>query len=741
MPVIDLECPNCHESLELDAGFAGGVCRCANCGTLMTVPENAGEKAEIETLGVGKADGSVARGPTPDNFDDLLTIGEYLGFLHEADSAFELRSPDAGDKVGASDRYTISGFFNDIDFACQAAARLDAQKRTSGIYCTINPIRPELLDEKTKNRLNDRADDVAQDRDIAMRRWFPIQIEARRPSGFMSTDTEIQHCYEAQEQIYDDLQDEDWPEPIVCATGNGVQMLYRVDLPTNDGGLIEAALAKLAERYSNDEVLVREDAHHAAALTEMIGTWLREGRNLINVEGAEDRPYRISELVRSPMGEISIVDRAQLEVLAGMAPGSSTAAAPAPSSPTRAAPSMPTIDLDDESDDASPRRRRRGKPQFATAARVPGQAAPLPQVAEAPAPQLQGAPQVQTSPSATTTPAAPAVSAPASNNAPVGASPAVQWNAPTAGKNVATSISEAIDPPILSHKLSGTLDRLIETHLDHTVGMPTGSLPKLDEYTLGIRGLSVLASNPGVGKTSFGAQIGLSIVQKNPGACFVFFSFEMDIEDVQRRFLSTGTGVHWRDLVLGAPKNAKISRTDDGLRLTEVQRTRFVEGLDMLRGLADRISIIDCTRLSHVTAEWMRDAVESFKRKTGTSRAFVLMDSLESMPLNPNITSQADAVNRAMADLLSMQRSSGDAIMVTASQTTLDEPASSRSMGAPDFVIAMREVDVPDERRQIDLEFVKGRDGITRGTIRLFCLDSTYLYVEGRPVEKEDSDQ
>lgn len=38
MQTIDLECPGCRTNLELDAGFAGGVCRCFKCGTLMTVP-------------------------------------------------------------------------------------------------------------------------------------------------------------------------------------------------------------------------------------------------------------------------------------------------------------------------------------------------------------------------------------------------------------------------------------------------------------------------------------------------------------------------------------------------------------------------------------------------------------------------------------------------------------------------------------------------------------------------------
>lgn len=37
---IELECPSCGQVLRLDAGFAGGVCRCSACATLMTVPSD-----------------------------------------------------------------------------------------------------------------------------------------------------------------------------------------------------------------------------------------------------------------------------------------------------------------------------------------------------------------------------------------------------------------------------------------------------------------------------------------------------------------------------------------------------------------------------------------------------------------------------------------------------------------------------------------------------------------------------
>ena len=48
--LIELECPQCKSMLELDAGFAGGVCRCSSCGTLMTVPSDpTRERAEMLT--------------------------------------------------------------------------------------------------------------------------------------------------------------------------------------------------------------------------------------------------------------------------------------------------------------------------------------------------------------------------------------------------------------------------------------------------------------------------------------------------------------------------------------------------------------------------------------------------------------------------------------------------------------------------------------------------------------------
>ena len=60
MPNIELDCPNCQEPLVLDSAFAGSVCRCAACGTMMTVPD----KTAAESPPVARPS---APGETPTN--------------------------------------------------------------------------------------------------------------------------------------------------------------------------------------------------------------------------------------------------------------------------------------------------------------------------------------------------------------------------------------------------------------------------------------------------------------------------------------------------------------------------------------------------------------------------------------------------------------------------------------------------------------------------------------------------
>jgi hypothetical protein len=172
--------------------------------------------------------------------DNNSDIGKFLAALHEPGSVFEVRAPKCRDRPGATYTYTASGYFNDTAKAAKAIAALDARARCDAIYVTLNPVNPALL-ARSGNRIKDKATTTTQDKDVERRRWMLIDCHAKRPAGISSTaaelDAAIRRAYVIRDAIRDAMPDA--PMPIVGMSGNGAHLLYPVDLPRDDGGLIE----------------------------------------------------------------------------------------------------------------------------------------------------------------------------------------------------------------------------------------------------------------------------------------------------------------------------------------------------------------------------------------------------------------------------------------------------------------------------------------------------------------------
>ncbi len=137
MDVIELECPHCGDALELDAAFAGGVCRCSTCGTLMTVPADPSrDRAETLTRSErpdspgGRPDvpgGPVTRPETPVAVED--SSADDLAALATADAA-----PPPVQAPPADDVYiTASG----KSLKLAAAVVPTARKRKKVIRATV----------------------------------------------------------------------------------------------------------------------------------------------------------------------------------------------------------------------------------------------------------------------------------------------------------------------------------------------------------------------------------------------------------------------------------------------------------------------------------------------------------------------------------------------------------------------------------------------------------------------------
>ena len=107
-----------------------------------------------------------------------------------------------------------------------------------------------------------------------------------------------------------DLEGRGWPAPLLCDSGNGYHLLYRIDLPSEDGGLLRRVLRTLAGRFDDQDVEIDTSVFNPARLTRVYGTWSRKGVS------TPDRPHRPTAILETSHPLLP-VERHSLEALAG----------------------------------------------------------------------------------------------------------------------------------------------------------------------------------------------------------------------------------------------------------------------------------------------------------------------------------------------------------------------------------------------------------------------------------------
>ena len=147
------------------------------------------------------------------------------------------------------------------------------------------------------------------DTNIVRRQYLLIDTDARRPAGISATDAEHSSAIERAHAICGHLSDCGWPEPVVADSGNGGNLVYRIDLPADDGGLIQRCLAALAARFDDDAVSVDQTVFNPARIWKLYGTLACKG------DDTPDRPHRMARILSRP-AELGVVDAQLLEALA-----------------------------------------------------------------------------------------------------------------------------------------------------------------------------------------------------------------------------------------------------------------------------------------------------------------------------------------------------------------------------------------------------------------------------------------
>lgn len=228
---------------------------------------------------------------------DPTLIHETLGALLADGEVLELRALEVRTREGAF-ATTLSGYFSDPAALAEAADRIHG---ASGIYITANPVDPALL-ARAANRARPcgRGTSTTTDREILHRRFLFVDCDAVRPSGISATDAEKAAALERAERVARDLIAEGWPDPILADSGNGAHLLFLVDLPADDDGLLKQVTLALSEKYSDDVVKIDRTTGNAARLIPLYGTVKAKG------DATPDRPHRLTRILRVPASRTSV---------------------------------------------------------------------------------------------------------------------------------------------------------------------------------------------------------------------------------------------------------------------------------------------------------------------------------------------------------------------------------------------------------------------------------------------------
>lgn len=254
--------------------------------------------------------------PTP----DTAAILAALAVLFTPDDVIELRAFPKGGR-----KRTDAGYFDGLHWPqlAEHAARLSASG--AAVYVTLNPVDLQLL-SRYSNRIEGFASTTTTDKQVTRRRWLLVDIDPVRPSGTSATDAQLDAAKVKARAVYGYLNGIGWPAPLVAESGNGMHLLYALDLPNDDDAtaLVKAVLIALGERFDDAQTKVDRSVFNAARICKLYGTLANKGDNTAAA------PWRISKLLQTPARDVVTPEQ-----LRALIPATTTGTTPKAAAPMR----------------------------------------------------------------------------------------------------------------------------------------------------------------------------------------------------------------------------------------------------------------------------------------------------------------------------------------------------------------------------------------------------------------------
>lgn len=268
--------------------------------TPLAILPNEDASPKTKKLGANVKKGSTASTPAQ-------ALAEYLEYILE---------PGQIIYVFVNGTRRREGYYDQDHLHKLAADLLKHNGTAQGIYHGLNPVDLQLL-SRVKNRLERAVAGVSpRNEDVTSRRLLLIDFDPVRPPEFQnhSTTKEELKCSRLKAiEVRNYLTGLNWPMPIRIMSGNGTHLLYRIDVPTDDGGLVKRVLQTLSKRFSDAAVKIDTAVHDARRITKLPGTKACKG------VATSSRPHRTSRVSFRPK-KLLVVPTKALERLATQAP-------------------------------------------------------------------------------------------------------------------------------------------------------------------------------------------------------------------------------------------------------------------------------------------------------------------------------------------------------------------------------------------------------------------------------------
>lgn len=246
----------------------------------------------------GERSSNVLTGDTTTG-DEVATFLEYLYPVRETErgTVIELRALRLPTNNGFT---TLCGYYDLGERRHRAAladsvrtlAALDEEQQPEGVYVTMNPLAPGLLNRSNATFSEARA--CASDADVLARRWLVVDVDPTRQARVSATDDEKRLAWEVIDNVRAELDARGWARPIVCDSGNGFHLWYPVELPVLDGGSVQAALKALAAKHNTPGAHIDTSVFNPSRIAKVPGSWARKGTN------TKERPHRMARVLGGP---------------------------------------------------------------------------------------------------------------------------------------------------------------------------------------------------------------------------------------------------------------------------------------------------------------------------------------------------------------------------------------------------------------------------------------------------------